>query len=353
MAVHALIHLFGFNKAFGLGTVPILTNDVSKTLGLIWLLTTIVFFFVIVLFLLKKEWWFLLAFIAVAISQILIIIYWEDAKFGSVANVIILIAAIIGFAAVQFETSYKKDVASAMVINPDTNDIVTEKDLEHLPPIVQNYLHYVGVVGKPKVHNVKVVFEGEMRDKGKDWFKFTSEQYNFFEQPTRLFFMKATVKELPTHGYHAYKNEEARMLIKVLSLFPVVHIDTPELFPAETVTFFNDLCLFAPAALIDHRIVWEPIDDRSVKATFTNKGTSISAILHFNKKGQLVNFVSNDRIAIDQMKAFPFSTPASHYKSIGGYNLPTYGEAIWHYPDGEFVYGRFNLKSIECNVNTQ
>jgi len=62
------------------------------------------------------------------------------------------------------------------------------------------------------------MFEGEMRDKGKDWFRFTSEQYNFFDSPTRLFFMKAKVSGLPTHGYHSYKENRARMLIKLLSL---------------------------------------------------------------------------------------------------------------------------------------
>jgi len=141
------------------------------------------------------------------------------------------------------------------------------------------------------------------------------------------------------------------MRIKLLSLFPVVDIDSPEMFPTETVTYFNDLCLIAPAALIDDRITWETLDDVSAKATFTANNTSVSAILYFNDKGQLVNFVSNDRYSLDEMKAFPFSTPASSYENINGYRLPTYGEAIWHYPDGEFVYGKFNVKYIEYNVS--
>ena len=90
-----------------------------------------------------------------------------------------------------------------------------------------------------------------MRDREKDWFAFTSEQHNFIPEPTRLFFMKAKVKGLPTVGYHSYQDGKARMLIKLASLFPVVKIDGPEMFPTETVTFFNDLCLFAPAALMD------------------------------------------------------------------------------------------------------
>ena len=229
-------------------------------------------------------------------------------------------------------------------------DILKDKDLESLPECVQNYLRYVGALGKPKVYNMKIVFTGEMRDKGKDWFKFTSEQYNFFGSPTRLFFMKAQVMGLPTYGYHKYTNEVANMRIKLLSLFSVVDLSEPELYPTETVTFFNDLCLFAPAALIDDRISWETLDSLSAKAIFNNNGTKISAILYFNEKGQLINFVSKDRYSVSEMKAFPFSTPASNYKNINGYQLPSYGEAIWHYPDMDFVYGKFEVVDISYNV---
>lgn len=348
--IHGLIHIIGFVKAFELAEIEQLSGPISKPMGWIWLFTAMLFIVTFVLALLKKDVWPILAVMAVIVSQILIFMVWTDVKYGTIANVVILVAVVIGWASINFENSYKKDVRAALEVTTTSNGLVTENDLKPLPEPVQNYLRYVGVVGKPKVNNVKIVFEGEMRDRGKDWFKFTSEQFNFFEDPTRLFFMKAKVRGLPTHGYHYYTKEEAHMSVKVFSLFAVVQIHTPELFPTETVTFFNDLCLFAPAGLIDGRITWETIDDSSVKAIFTNKGTRISAILHFNEKGQLVNFVSHDRTAIDEMKVYPFSTPAKNYKSIQGYNLATYGEATWHYPDGEFVYGRFSVKSIEYNV---
>ena len=46
------------------------------------------------------------------------------------------------------------------------------------------------------------------------------------------------------------------------------------------------------------------------------------------------------------MKALPFTTPLGNYKDFQGYFLPGYGEAVWHYPEGEFVYGRFTLKEL-------
>jgi hypothetical protein len=301
----------------------------------------------------KKDEWWIPGVIAVITSQLLIFTAWQDAKFGTIANVIILVAAILSFGRWQFENKYKRDVASGLQRTKaiEENDLLTEADIQTLPDLVQAYLRYVGVLNKPKVKNVRVVFEGAMRDKGKDWFKFTSQQYNFFDIPTRLFFMKGRMFGITVPGYHAYKNGTAAMQVKLFGLFSIIDAKENVLNKAETVTVFNDMCLTAPATLIDKRIRWQPIDASSVKATFTVNDISISAILYFNEKGQLINFLSNDRYAIADMKQYPFLTPVSQYKNINGYNLPAYGEAVWRYPDGDFSYGKFNTLDIQYNCN--
>jgi hypothetical protein len=138
-------------------------------------------------------------------------------------------------------------------------------------------------------------------------------------------------------------------------LFPVAHLEGAEMFQSETVTFFNDLCLFAPMNLVDPTIEWEEISSNRARAHFTNKGVTITADLIFNDQGQLVNFISDDRFAAEdgEMKKYRFSTPVSDYKEVNGMLLPTYGEAIWHYPDGEFTYGKFHLEKIDYNMPDQ
>lgn len=93
------------------------------------------------------------------------------------------------------------------------------------------------------------------------------------------------------------------------------------------------MCLMAPAALIDKRIEWTDIDSLSSKATFTNGINKITATLYFNELGQLINFISDDRYAIGDMKQYRFSTPVKDYTQINGRNIWNYGETIWHYPD--------------------
>jgi uncharacterized membrane protein len=349
--IHGLIHFMGFAKAYNYGNITQITKDISKPNGLVWFLIAILFVLATLLLLLKKESWLYIAIVAAIISQILIISVWKDAKFGTIVNIIVLVVAIISYATHHFEMGFKADVKRHIAqTNFSNNHILTEADIVSLPIPIQKYIRYAGALNKPKVRNMKIVFDGEMRDKGKNFFKFRSVQYNFFHNPTRLFFMKATMYGVPVPGYHCYQNATATMQIKLLGLFDVVNIKGTEMNKAETVTVFNDMCLMAPASLIDKRIVWTAIDSLSAKATFTNGVNKITATLFFNEIGLLINFISDDRYAVTDMKQYRFSTPVKDYALINEINIWKYGETIWHYPDGEFVYGKFTLKSIEYNV---
>ncbi len=350
LLVHGLIHFMGFAKAFGYGHITQLTKDISKTNGTLWLLTAILFVAATLLFLLKKESWPYPALVAVVISQVIIIAAWNDARFGTIANAVVLLVGIAAWASQHFESTFSKDVKSNLqqtaAVQPG---LLTETDIQFLPLPVQKYIRYSGAINQPGIKNMKIVFDGEMRDKGKDWFTFRSVQYNFFDNPARLFFMKGKMYGITVPGYHCYQNATATMQIKLFGLFNVVNVKGAIMNKAETVTLFNDMCLMAPAALIDKRIEWVPIDSLSTGATFTNGPNKITATLYFNERGQLINFTSDDRSALD-MKQYRFSTPVKDYAQMEGKNIWKYGEAVWHYPDGEFVYGKFYLKSIEYNV---
>jgi Family of unknown function (DUF6544) len=66
---------------------------------------------------------------------------------------------------------------------------------------------------------------------------------------------------------------------------------------SEAVTHFNDMCLLAPATLIDPRIAWEPVDAHTVRARYSGGAHTISATLVFGADGLLTNFISDDPVA--------------------------------------------------------
>jgi hypothetical protein len=348
---HSLIHLRGFVRNIGITTTGKITKPLSNKKGKWWLLASVLFIITATGFIFKTSWWPFVAIVAVCLSQTLIVKIWNNAKFGTLPNLIVLLAVVSVWGNHQFESGFIHDVKVHLKKNILLqNELITERDLVSLPAPVQKYLRYAGAVGRPRPYNMRLTFEGEMRGKDIDWFPLNSLQYNFFDSPTRLFFIRGKMYGLQVPGYHNYQNGKDRMDIKLFGLIPVIHQEGPELDRTETVTYFSDLCLFAPAALTDKRISWTSIDSHSVRAIFKYGANKISATLIFNDRGQLINFISDDRSPIDEKKPVRFSTPVKDYKTFDGRNIPTSGEAIWHYPDQDFVYGRFSLKSIEYNV---
>ncbi len=100
---HGLIHLFGFVKAFdvvpfnGLSgeTIFAVPASVSKLLGIGWLAACLVLLLAVAGLLLNKTWWGNVMLAGIILSQILMIIYWHDAKAGTVINVALLVIYVV------------------------------------------------------------------------------------------------------------------------------------------------------------------------------------------------------------------------------------------------------------------
>ena len=303
----------------------------------------------------EKRCWAYFALLATVLSQVLILNNWQDAKFGTIANVLILVVTIIGFFQIKFKNEYRNEVKIGLEESLKMpNTILTEAEIANLPEPVRKYIHYAGCIGKPTVNNFRIDFSGKIRDHKKPvWMPLTSEQYNFIKTPTRLFFLDATMKGLPVAGFHCFKNGKAFMDIRLFSIAKVEYQEGDKMDISETVTFFNDMCCMAPATLIDTRIEWLEVEGNKVKASFSNNGITISAWLFFNEKGELVNFVSEDRYAVAEngtIAKHKWSTPLRDYKDINGYRLASYAEAIYTYPEGDFTYATFELKNIGYNL---
>ncbi|MDZ7315902.1 MAG: hypothetical protein ONB24_07250 [candidate division KSB1 bacterium] len=352
LLLHGQIHLLGFLKAFDLAALKELPLTISRQQGLLWAAAETLFSLAAVLFLLKVQALWAVAAAAAVLSQALIFGAWQEAKFGTSANLVIFLVALVAWAGWNYEASYRRDVKNALRNTHAKSEQLSETDVVHLPQPVRRYLNYVGVFGREKVTHFKAVFGGQLRQEKGDWFEIRSEQYNFFtDEPSRLFFIKAVMKGLPVQGYHTFRNGSATMRIKLFSLIPIIDAAGKEMDVSETVTLLNDLCLMAPATLIDPRFHWEEIDDRTAKVYLSINGMTVSAVLMFDEDGRLLNFVSEDRYALSgkTFRRLRWSTPISEYVELNGLRLPGKAEMIYAYPEGDFAYGRFILKDIVYN----
>jgi hypothetical protein len=162
---------------------------------------------------------------------------------------------------------------------------------------------------------------------------------------------------IPVLGYHRYVGPFATMTIKAAALVPVVDARGNEMDQSETVTLLNDMCIMAPAALIDRRLRWEAVDGRTARVTFTNAGHTVAAELSFNDAGELTDFRSDDRYLLSAdgrgARKVRWSTPIRSYGRFGNVRLASAGEGRWHEAAGDYAYIELTIEDVEYNVRSR
>jgi hypothetical protein len=230
---------------------------------------------------------------------------------------------------------------------------LTPEDLAGLPDPVRRYIARSGSLGRPRPQNMRVVMDATMyRKPGQAPMPARSVQYTFFGHPTRLFLMRARMFGMPVRALHVYRQQAATFTVRVASTVNIVDLSGQPISAAETVTVLNDMCLMAPGTLVDHRLSWTAIDNRTAGVTFTNGPHAVTATLLFNNHDELVDFWSDDRPDSSTGTFVPmrWSTPVTEYSDIDGRHLIHRGAAVYHRPDGPFTYGDFTLRSIDHDL---
>lgn len=358
LGLHGAIHLLGFVKGLGLAEVPQLQHAISPRTGLAWLAAALLLVCAGVLVQAAPRVWWMVALPGVLLSQVLIVGAWSDAKFGTLANAVLLVPLVIVIADLRpssLRNRFARDAASLLAAESrSAPGIVTEADLAPYPQLLQRYLRRAGVVGKPRVRSVRLTFTAQMRnDAASPWMESTATQYEFYEPPARLFFMQASRGGVPFDVFHRYVGDEATFEVRVAGLIPVVNQSGPLMTRSETVTLFNDMCLLAPGSLIGAPVTWTVVDDSSLHARYTNAGHTIEAVLSFDANGDVQNFVSHDRGKEVEGRQIvtAWDTPVGAYATFEGVRIVSQAEARYDENGTQSAYGRFTITGAEFNVS--
>jgi hypothetical protein len=107
LAIHGLIHTMGFLGTMGLaqfeGASRVPTNvimagpedPIVRILGLVWLIALAGFLLAAVLLLMDTAAWRPVAVASVAVSMVVVVLWWGNAPMGAVANALVLAAVIL------------------------------------------------------------------------------------------------------------------------------------------------------------------------------------------------------------------------------------------------------------------
>ncbi len=347
--IHGLIHFMGFSKAFGFGNKVPISNAISKQVGILWLFAVLLFAIAAILVIARKDWWHIGA-IAIVLSEILIISAWSDAKYGTVANIIILLVAITNFASWEFRFSARREAAYLVGNHKVAEEAVRKEDLELLPEPVKMWLTRSGVVGRPFAHAIRLKQKGVLRttSDGK-WMSMSAEQYFVTDSPSFLWL--ASIDYGMTHiaGRDKYYNGKGNMLIKMASLITVANANGKETDQGTMLRYLSEIQWF-PSAALSPFIVWEPIDPLTAKATINYMGMSVTGTFFFNNDGDVVAFEA--KRYMEQKGKYSLETwyvPVSEYRVFEGVRVPSKGSAIWKLRTGDFNW--FNWEITEMDYN--
>jgi hypothetical protein len=229
--------------------------------------------------------------------------------------------------------------------------LVTAGMLKNLPEVVQRYMKYTGVVGKPWIDTVRIKYTGQFRMAAdRPWMPFRATQVYMTNPPA--FHWRAQFKMAGLwlmKGDDTYKSGHGHMFGKVAGLFTIFDLRGPELDQGAMLRYLNETMWF-PIALLGNNMKWQGVDDRSADVTFADRGKSVTARFIFDEAGRLTNFITQRyRENKGQFSLDTWTTPMTDWGVLGGLNLPIRGQAVWKLPTGDLPYADLKLTEIEYN----
>jgi hypothetical protein len=344
---HGLIHLMGFAKAFGFGTFEQLTKPITRPVGLLWLLAAVLVLAAVVLFLFKQSAWWMAGLAAVALSQLLIITAWRDARFGSIANLILLLPALVAFGSWNFERHYQATVSKVLEVATSA-PVVTEESLAPLPEPVQRWLRTSGVVGASPTQHVRVMQTGKMLTKpGGNWMPFTAEQYFTSHPPAFVWRTKVDVAPLTfLLGQDEYRSGKGSMKIRLFGLVSVVDSRGPEIDQGTLLRYLGEMVWNPPAAL-SPQIHWKEIDHATAEATFTFGDVTATGTFTFNAAGDVTGFEAMRYGEFDGVSRLErWHIECADHRSMDGVRVPTRCAVSWKLKAGDFRWLELSIDSL-------
>lgn len=354
IGIHGIIHLFGFFKAFGVSEFNTISQPISKTFGIFWFLTFLLFTITTILILVRSNYWWLSGFLAIIISQVLILNWWSDAKFGTIANLIILSVVIIGYSSFNFKEKIKEERKTLFENSqPKSQEIVTEKALTDLPSIVQKWMINSGIIGKQQVSNIYLIqkLQLKLKPEQKNWNNGTAEQYFTIQPPAFNWNINTEINSmLNVVGRDKFEDGKGEMIIKLLSIIPVAEAKNNEKVNQATLQRYLAEILWFPSASLSQYIKWESIDDYSARATMEYKGTKGSGEFHFDKNGNFKKFVTMRYKDVNDTEPTKWVVTATKIGERNGIKIPVECEASWELESGTFTWLKLKITDIQYNL---
>ena len=335
LIVHGLLHLIG----------------VFRPAKAFWIAAAIVFLLAGLLRALNRDEWWIAGALALVLSQALIILQWTDAKAGTIVNVLVASFVLVGFATARFHRENDRQVRALLERVPkQPASIVTQEELASLPPPVKRWLETSGVVGKPRARTVWLEQRGRLRPSATGpRMPARATQYFTLDDPAFIWMVDASMFGIPIVGRDTLRDGRGHMFIQAAGLITVAD-GLGEKFDQGTVLrFLAELC-WIPSGALAPWVRWEPIDERSARATISVPNLTTSAIFEFDQQGRLSGLSAKRYFNGETLE--DWFIPITEWKAFEGITVPSAGGAQWRLETGAFDYFQWEIIDLKTNLIT-
>jgi len=351
--LHGLIHILGLIKAFQLSDVKGITQAIPKMMGLVWLLAMLCFFTYAVLYFQNAKHAWLIGFIAVGVSQCLIVLYWHDAKAGTIPNLIILAVSHSGMGYQNFQNLIRRETEHLLASNVRMDDdTISDGDISKLPAPVKNWLTQSGVLNRPRISVAKLtqIAELQMQPTQKSWLTAEATQYTTIDRPAFIWTVDVAMNNaLHFLGRDKLENGKAQMLIKANSLFNLVNEKGEKLNEAAMQRYLGEM-VWAPSLALSPFITWEAVNDTTAKATIIYRGTKGTGVFTFNASGDVIKFSAMRFKGNDaEAKRYEWTIQVLEYSVFDGVRVPSRVTSTWKLDDGDWTWLKLMVTDIKYN----
>jgi len=358
LAIHGLIHLMGFSKEWQLGPVSMLKNQtllplshkMAKVTGTLWLLASLILILGACFYIVGKNSVWILALIGIGLSQVLIIIYWYDAKYGTIVNIIILLVVVVNIARVNFQKSVTAEITRILSASSSIQHEETLSSVETLPTVVQKWLRTSGSINIPPSH-LKIIQKGEMRMKPDgSWIGFDATQFNTIDPPAFVWNSQVNAGALVTiAGRDKFEDGKGNMLIKPLFIYPLANSSGDEIDQGAMIRYMSEIAWYPEAAHARY-FQWQELDSTHAQLTMTYGGLTASGIFSFDAAGLIKSFSAQRFGDFDgEFRKEVWEVIIKEHKEINNHLIPNKCEVKWKLKDGDFTWLRLEVMDIVYN----
>jgi len=359
--LHGLAHFVGFRAAFWPAPIQFrgLVHLPRRIEGVAWLLLGIGFIGVAALLLLHHEAWQKALFLAAGGSLLMCAMAWPDAKIGFVIDAVLLVMALLLSPAntgPHLTTAFERELDHAVPPAPvPPVPFIDERSIATLPPPVQRYLQFMGVVGQRRDVSIRATFSARFRRDQGDWLPCEVMQYDSRAPVTRVYMMQLSLRHLlPVTVRDKYVGGRGTLEAKAFDVVEVAKGNGHELDIGELVTYLNDALLMAPSLLLGPETTWTAVDAATFDVALTDGPLVVKGRVSLDARGGPRAFSTTDRffeMPDGRRVRTEWRTPIYGWQDVGGRKLPTRAQAVWVLPSGPFAYADFTFEPTRITFN--